>query len=1001
MGIQTTIPVAEDRASVPGTIDFMRSKIKHVVYYMLENRSFDHVLGWLYETGDAGIHVIGPAGPFKGASTEYYNLDGDKRVYLNKYKGGKVSTDFPLEMFNFDPYHDNSDVLRQLFFDNPNGYEQRATPDMGGFIWNNGTDEVMQTYTPEQLPVLNGLAKQFAVSDEWFCSMPSATDVNRAFALTGSALMELDNFMSPPQYNYWPEQSHRGSIWKALWANGITDWKIYHSTIWQGYVFSYQLFLEGQIPTVDAHLDDYVAGIKQFLDDARTGSLPAFSYLEPFWIAPSGTTSYHPGEDVIPAERQLNAIYDALREGPDWEETLLVITFDEHGGIYDHVPPPYAENPWPNDVRDGFRYDLMGVRVPTILVSPWIEQNTVFRSETDVAYDATSFLATLLKWYGIPKSRWFLGERTNHAPTFEGVLTRSSPRIGSPAFQPAYDQKYPPDGDPAPSTQVHDLHRSIAHRIIGTMGQGKLPPAEIRRLSSEMLKISDLPTLTRYLDDLGQRLSSPQVAIQYGSAPGGAAQGDSSLHEAPAPLIEGQSRIQASVGMAARAEGSMAEVDYVLGSVEAMRELYPPAKFATDPIDYKGKPVVLHDDLDMIRHYTENSLAADGFADFDVAVREEDGLFKIRIRAADPAGRLRAFADRHTLILSPAAAGKAVNGMRLLKDLGVWNPMAGFHVNENPSDGECKWRLCPPLGLNIIGQKGLLLMHYPPWQVIQRGTFLDCMTMYRWNTVLNAAGVPKEEVSFFRTIVDVNPIAAPGSGQSEYPNDYFPIMMASAFFDGPDGRDYLRSMLELYLAPPGGGGRQYTLPLLVCGSPLYDPQAPGWFRTAYKDHLPTKDGIPQMEVLQAGSFRVRPDSERETPYLGANHMIAAGVTGRCTGCPSKIPDIRKYEAQDLVAASFLYAYAKDPDLDPHEAKRRACQRWFGNDDGSGAPKPPDPKDAQVICALAQMDLFFVARPSPHPKYTFEEAMQRCADANNGLDPCCAPIAPPERGCTGA
>jgi hypothetical protein len=445
----------------------------------------------------------------------------------------------------------------------------------------------------------------------------------------------------------------------------------------------------------------------------------------------------------------------------------------------------------------------------------------------------------------------------------------------------------------------------------------------------------------------------------------------------------------------------MAEVDYVLGSVEAIRELYPPAKFATSPVRYDGKPVVLNDDLDVVRHYTENSLDADGFAGFQVAVREEDGLFKVRIGAGGPIDRLRAFADRHTLVLSPAAAGKAVAGMRLLKDLGVWNPLAGFRVNESPSDGECKWNLLPPLGLNLIGQKGLLLMHYPPWQIVEEGTFLDCMTMNRWNTVLEAAGVPKEQLSFFRTIVDVNPIAAPGSGQSEYPNDYFPIMMASAFFDGPGDRDYLRSMLELYLAPPGGGGQRYTLPLLVCGSPLYDPQAPGWFRTRYKDHLPTRDGIPQMEVLQAGSVRVRPDSERATPYLGANHMIAAGVTGGCTCDPSKIPDIRKYEAQDLVAASFLYAYAKDPDLDPLEAKRRACQRWFGNDDGSGAPKPADPRDAQVICALAQMDLFFCPTPKPHSKYGFEEAMQRCAEAANGFDPCCAPIRPRYSCCPGS
>ena len=105
--------------------------------------------------------------------------------------------------------------------------------------------------------------------------------------------------------------------------------------------------------------------------------------------------------------------------------------------------------------------------------------------------------------------------------------------------------------------------------------------------------------------------------------------------------------------------------------------------------------------------------------------------------------------------------------------------MSGYPVNKDPSDGKCKWNLFLPLGLNNIGQRGILLMHYPPWQVLQQATFMEVMTMHRWNTVLQAAGVPKEQVSFYRTIVDVNPIAAPGSGQSEYPNDYFPIMAAS------------------------------------------------------------------------------------------------------------------------------------------------------------------------------------------------------------------------------
>jgi phospholipase C len=510
LGFEPAATVDTARAATPGTVDSMRSRIKHVVYYMVENRSFDHVCGWLYGQGEDGVRFIGPEGPYKGASTEMFNYDGDEKVNLSVYRDGRLSTDYSLEMFTFDPYHDLSDTLRQFFHEQPDGYAQRAVPDMGGFILNNGSRQVMQTYSPEQLPVLNGLARSYAISDEWFCSIPSSTDANRAFSITGSAMMELSNFMTPPQYIYWPQQPHRPPIFKVLWVNGITDWKIYNSTQWQSHVFTYQLFLEGHIPTVDADVQKngtrWVAPIDQFHDDALKGNLPAFSYLEPIWIGASGTTSYHPGEDMVPAEVQLKKIYDSLRNGPSWNETLLVITFDEHGGIFDHVPPPYAENPWPNDRNDGFAYDLMGPRVPTILVSPWIEEQTVFRSETETSYDSTSFLATLLHWFGVPKSRWFLGERTRHAPTFEGVLTRTEPRPDSPEFEPPYDSNFPPTGTPTPTTAVHDLHLHVAHQVVASMARGKLTPAEISELSNQVAaEATDVVTLTNRLDELQKR----------------------------------------------------------------------------------------------------------------------------------------------------------------------------------------------------------------------------------------------------------------------------------------------------------------------------------------------------------------------------------------------------------------------------------------------------------------------------------------------------------------
>ena len=383
---------------------------------------------------------------------------------------------------------------------------------MGGFVWNNASEQVMLTYSPEQIPVLNGLAKHFAISDRWFCSVASSTDANRACALTGSAMLELNNFMTPPQYLYWPQQPHRPSVFKLLWTNGITSWRIYNSIQWQQHVFTYELFLEGQIPSVDASvqagLPTYVAPIAQFYSDAQAGTLPAFCLIEPVWIGSNGTSSYHPGADLVPGEEQLNQIYDALRKGPAWNETLLVITFDEHGGIFDHVPPPYGARPWPHDVNDGFQYDLMGPRVPTILVSPLIEENTVFRSGTGVEYDGTSFLATLLQWCGIPKARWFMGGRTNEAPTFENVLTRTTPRKQSPTLEPPHDKNYPPNGPRKPKEKVTSLHLEMAHQIVTSMARGSLTPAETVALSDQVAReATDVQTLTRMLDGLKKRFS--------------------------------------------------------------------------------------------------------------------------------------------------------------------------------------------------------------------------------------------------------------------------------------------------------------------------------------------------------------------------------------------------------------------------------------------------------------------------------------------------------------
>ena len=437
----------------------------------------------------------------------------------------------------------------------------------------------------------------------------------------------------------------------------------------------------------------------------------------------------------------------------------------------------------------------------------------------------------------------------------------------------------------------------------------------------------------------------------------------------------------------------MAVHNYTLGTVNIIEQLFPAPGLA-DP----GLKFVTYSDV--ISHYTASSLKADGIGDPNnnkVLVGTDSGEYKISIDCEASSETLAAFGERHAKIFNSDHATKAIRGMELLKEMKVWNPMKDYNVNGSPTDGTSKWSLYPPLGLNVIGQKGLLLMHYPPWACLYKATFDNAITMNRWTQLLTCSGVAAEDISRFKTIIDINPIAAPGSGESEYPNDYFPIMMASGFFDGAPDRDYIKSMLELYLSPPSlPKDNKYTLPLLICGSPLYDPQAPAWFRVAYTKLMPKdKHGIPQVNVLQTGTFRIRPDSEKETPYLIANHMIAAGVTWQCTDDASKIPNVLQYEAQDMVAATFLKLYSENPNITPEDAKAQACQRWYGDPNGKCAPYPEDENDRRTLCALAQMDQFFNPNP-PSPVYSFAEAQQRCKDAIIPDNPCFGNIKPPTK-----
>ncbi len=148
----------------------------------------------------------------------------------------------------------------------------------------------------------------------------------------------------------------------------------------------------------------------------------------------------HPPHDVTAGEEFLLAIWQAVSRSPKWSKILLVITYDEHGGCYDHVLPPtnaVTPDPASNPGAEGFHFDRFGVRVPTILVSPSIEPGTVFRagvSDSATPYDHTSILATLRGWLAIPDSLMLPSKRIAAAPHLGPVLTRTTPRPDLPTI---------------------------------------------------------------------------------------------------------------------------------------------------------------------------------------------------------------------------------------------------------------------------------------------------------------------------------------------------------------------------------------------------------------------------------------------------------------------------------------------------------------------------------------------------------------------------------------
>ena len=468
----------------------------HMVVVVFENRSFDNLLGRLYSPEDKpgfeGVLDRDLTNPVPAWAKPVPPGD-DREPGVVRY-GPAPDGNTP----NPDPGEEYQHTNTQLFgiLDPANigvsAHDMSTTnapgPDAGpatmdGFVADyistyrslRGEDpdyeqyrQIMQGHTPEQVPVLSGIARGFAVFDHWFSEVPSQTFPNRSFwtAATSSGLV-----VNWP-VTEWYFHNRAETIFNRLEAHG-RSWKVYS-------LEPCPLSITGAIhtPRLKKWFHERFVPFSEFERDAAAGTLPDFAMIEPNLL--SGHADYHPpfgdtfvkdvnmgvdvGSAVDAGEQFLARLYSAVRNAPRqgtsnvWN-TALLIGWDEPGGTYDHVPPPAVPPPDDCPGQLGFGFDRSGYRVPAILVSPWVPGGTVVSEE----YRHTSMIATLRKV-------WELGpaftKRDESARTFEGAFSLGSPR--DPTTWPdvtslaaaASPRPFDPD------TSVSGIARGLVHGLV-------------------------------------------------------------------------------------------------------------------------------------------------------------------------------------------------------------------------------------------------------------------------------------------------------------------------------------------------------------------------------------------------------------------------------------------------------------------------------------------------------------------------------------------------------
>jgi len=427
--------------------------LDHVVVVMFENRSFDNLLGRLYQPGEVASFegVVGKelSNPIPGWAEH-----GADRKVVGYGISPTMNTPWP------DPGEEYPHINTQLFgvldegnrgilqpettFNAPEDLDQQPT--MEGFL----TDYIstfvaefgrqptydeyaqfMTGYTPEQMPVFSGLARGFATFDHWFCEVPSCTFPNRSFFHAATSSGYVVNLTPPESF---VAHNAAETLFDRLEGHGLT-WKVYCDP-----PSHYSLTGLIHAPRLRRRFGTHFFSTGQFFEDAERGELPTYAFIEPQIIGHAHNDmhpafsmltpglNWDPPSSLIGGEDLLARLYNAIRSsssptGSNYLNTTLLVTFDEHGGTYDHIAPPPAASPDPAAPAGqfGFTFNRSGVRIPTLAISAWIPERTVVNEE----YRATSVLSTL-------RDRWNLGTpfsgRDATARSLRPIFTLDQPR---------------------------------------------------------------------------------------------------------------------------------------------------------------------------------------------------------------------------------------------------------------------------------------------------------------------------------------------------------------------------------------------------------------------------------------------------------------------------------------------------------------------------------------------------------------------------------------------